>query len=153
MVSLMESDELRQHLLEAERGEAAAWIDYPPTPRWWAPLFGVWTALFTLDTGFNDGLLQALGNLVLAAVMGGVIAWSRRWRGTYPRGRAPREFNPAFLGLFAGTALVAGAAWAIGATVSVWLAAVVAALLASALVAWYERTYARVASRVRARLS
>lgn len=148
----MESNELRQSLLDAERGEAAAWIDYPPTPRWWSPMFGVWAAVFAASTGYVRGLPGALVTLVLAAFMGGVIGWQRRVRGTFPTGRPPRELTASFLGLFAGAAVIALLAWLVGVQVAVWAAAVVAGLGSWALVAWYERTYARVSDRVRDRL-
>lgn len=148
----MESNELRQSLLDAERGEAAAWIDYPPTPRWWSPMFGVWAAVFAVGVGLLHGVLGALVNLLLAAFMGGVIGWQRRVRGTFPTGRPPRELNASFVGLFGGAAVVALVSWLVGVQVAVWAAAVVAGLGSWALVEWYERAYARVCDRVRDRL-
>ena len=148
----MESNELRESLREAERGKASTWIDYPPTPRWWAPMFGVWAAVFTANEGYVGGLPGALVTLVLAAFMGGVIGWQRRVRGTFPTGRPPRELNASLLGLFAGAAVIALVAWLVAVQVAVWAAVVVAGLGSWALVAWYERVYARVSDRVRDRL-
>lgn len=110
----MESSELRESLRGAERGEAATWIDYPPTPRWWLPMYGVWAFVFALNVGYLDGLAQALVSLVMAAFMGGVIGWARRYRGTFPSGKAPREFRWSFAGLFGGALVVAGLAWLVG---------------------------------------
>lgn len=149
----MESKDLRHALHEAERGEAATWIDYPPTPRWWAPMFGVWSAVLTLTVGLLDGLASAFGNLVLVACMGVVIGWQRRYRGTYPQGHAPREFSPAFAVLFGGALVVALLGWLVTVMVSVWLAAVLVAAATWSLVAWYERAYARISEQVRARLA
>jgi hypothetical protein len=148
----MESDDLRQSLREAERGEAATWIDYPPTPRWWAPMFGVWAAVLAANIGYVGGLVGALVTLALAAFMGGVIGWQRRVRGTFPTGRPPRELNGSMFRLMGGAAVLAVAAWAIGALVAVWLAVVLTGVGSWALVEWYERAYARDAERVRRRL-
>src|SRR4051794_40929483 len=122
----MESNDLRQSLREAERGEAATWIDYPPTPRWWSPMFGLWSAVFALNVGYVDGWVGGVVNLVLAALMGGVIVWQRRRRGTFPTGRPPRELRAAFVGLFVGAAAIALVSWLVGELVAVWTAAVVA---------------------------
>jgi hypothetical protein len=148
----MESNELRESLREAERGEASTWIDYPPTPRWWAPMFGAWSAVLAANIGYVGGPVGALVSLALAAFMGGVIAWQRRVRGTFPTGRPPRELNRSLLLLAGGAAAIGMAAWLIGATVAVWLAVVLAGVGSWALVAWYERAYARDAERVRRRL-
>ena len=42
-----------------ERGEAASWVVYPPSPRWWPFLFGVWTFAYALALGLLEGLTQA----------------------------------------------------------------------------------------------
>ena len=148
----MESNELRESLRETERGEASTWIDYPPTPRWWAPMFGAWSAVLAANLGYVGGLVGALVSLALAAFMGGVIGWQRRVRGTFPTGRPPRELNRSMLLLAGGAAAIGVAAWLIGALVAVWLAVVLAGGGSGALVEWYERAYARDAERVRRRL-
>ena len=33
-----------QQLAEAERAAAAPYVDYPPTPAWYAPAVGAWSA-------------------------------------------------------------------------------------------------------------
>ena len=152
----MESDDTRAHLREAlrmaDRAEAAPWTDYPPTPRWWPPLFALWTLAFGLEIGYLDGLSQALTTLALAALMGVVIGWQRAYRGTYPTACAPREFRASLVGLVAGALVIVLLARLLGLAVAPWLGAVLAALGVLVLVHWYERVYARTADRVRARL-
>ncbi len=114
--------------------------------------FGVWAFAVALNFGYLDGLASALVSLVAVGCMLGLIAWQRRVRGTYPSGRAPREFRTSFIVLFGGALVVSLAAWLVGTAVAPWVGAVVAGLGAGALVAWYERSYARAAARVRARL-
>ncbi len=98
------------------------------------------------------GVVQALIELGLIAVMGGAMAWDRRRRGTYPTGRPPRELRPAIGILVLGAIVVGGVAWFVGAQLSVGLAAIVAAVGAWAVVSWYEHSYAAIAARVRERL-
>lgn len=148
----MESDDIRATLREADRAAAAPWIDYPPTPRWWAPLFGIWTLLFGLNIGYVDHLAQAVGSLVLALSMGALVGWQRSIRGTYPTGRAPREFRASMTVLFVGALVLGAIGWLVATLSAPWVGAVVAAIGAVVLVAWYERTYARVAAELRARL-
>ena len=148
----MESDEIREALREADRAEAAPWIDYPATPRWWPVLFGAWACVFALNVGYVDGLPQALGSIVLAALMGVAAGWATRRRGTYPRGRAPRELRASFGVLFGGALVIAALGWLIASLITPWPAALVAGVAAYVLVLWYERAYTRAADRVRARL-
>lgn len=146
-------DDLQEQLHEIERGESASWVVYPPTPAWWAIGFGLWAAALALTIGWLGGILQALVELGLIAVMGGVMAWDRRRRGTYPTGRPPRELR-ATIGLFVlGAIVVGGVAWFVGAQFSVGLAAVIAACGTWAVVSWYEHSYAVFAARVRERMT
>ena len=153
MVSDMESDELRESLRHAERGEASTWIDHPPVPVWWAPLFGVWSFVFGLAIAYVDGFASSLIDLALALVMVGLIMWQRRWRGTYPTGRMPRELVPSLLALVGWVLVLALVAWLVGSTTTGWAAAIVAGAGAWVLVAWYEAAFARDAQKIRARLA
>lgn len=144
-------DELQEQLHEIERGENASWVLYPPTPAWWAIGFGLWTAALTLTIGWLEGVVQALVEFGLVAVMGGAMAWDRRRRGTYPTGRPPRELRPAFLRLVLGAIAVGGVAWLVGAQLNVALAAAIAAVGAWIVVSSYEHSYAVIAARVRER--
>ena len=153
----MESDENReavlQQLHEIERGEAASWVVYPPTPRWWAVGYGLWAATFTLVVGLLDGATQALAQLGLVLAIGLMVGWDRRRRGTYPSGRPPREFNGAILRMVLGVAAVVGLAGLVGYLLNVWPAAAVAGIGAYAVVARYEHEYAAIAARIRERLT
>jgi hypothetical protein len=145
-------DDVREQLREAERGEMASWVVYPPTPAWWAPFFGGWAAVLTLVIGLVDGVVLALAQLALVLVMFVVIAWDRRRRGTYPSGRPPRELTAALIGLLIGAVVVAGLGLVVTEYGSVWVAAALVAVGSWAVVAWYERAYAAVASRLRERV-
>ena len=155
MVSVMESisdHSLQEQLREAERGQAAPWISYPPVPWWYAPAFGVWAATYTLTQAVPDTLWRTLLQLVHVVAMLGAVALMRRWRGTYPRGRAPRELRGSFALLVLGALVVVGAVVLVTTTLGTVAAAVAAFLLATLLVSVYERRYAAAAARVRERL-
>ena len=145
-------NELQQQLHEIERGEYASWVVYPRTPAWWAVAFGLWAAALALTVGRLEGIVQALIELGLIAVMGGAMVWDRRRRGTYPTGRPPRELRPAIGRLVLGAIVVGGVAWLVGAQLSVGLAVIIAAVGAWAVVSWYEHSYAAISARVRDRL-
>ena len=144
-------DSVRQQLHEIDRGEAASWVVYPPTPVWWSVSFGLWAATFALVVGLLDGAVQSFAQLGLVLLLVLVMAWDRRRRGTYPSGRPPRELNGPILRLALGAPAVAALAWLAGEQVGVWLAAGVAGLGAFAVVARYEHEYAAAAARVRER--
>ncbi len=136
-----------------ERGELVSWVVCPPTPAWWAPGFGLWAAALALAIGLLDGVVQSLAQLGLILILFLVIAWDRRRRGTYPNGRPPRDLLWVIGGLVLGAALTSVVAWVVGELVSAWVAAAIAGVGAWAVVAWYERTYAAIAARIRARLA
>ncbi|CAI9407360.1 hypothetical protein [Nocardioides sp. T2.26MG-1] len=149
----MESEEIRRALHEADRAEAAAWTDYPPTPRWYPPATGLWAAGLTLVFGGLDGSARALALLALVVVEVGFIRWYTGYRGgMWPTGRPPREFRPAIAWLLGALAVVVAAALA-SATVSLGAAALLVAVAVTLLVARYERAYADAARRARERLS
>jgi hypothetical protein len=152
----MESNQLpsdpRQQLREIERGEAASWITHRPTPIWYAPFFAVGVGLLALAIGLLDGRERVAVQLAFILVMFALMSWYRRYHGTYPTGRAPREFRRSLVGLVVGALVVAGLAWAVGALVSVWLGAALATALTWLLLGWYEREYAVAAARARRRI-
>ncbi|GAB3995380.1 hypothetical protein [Nocardioides marmoraquaticus] len=152
-MSTDERDQLAAQLRETERGEAAAWLTYPPSPWWWPFLFGAWTFAYAGSIGWLEGLAQAGATFALALVMIGVIAWERRRRGAWPSGHAPREIRRLMTGLFGGAAVVALVAWLVGETVGVLPAALLAAGAVTALVWWYGTAYDRAAAEVRERLA
>ena len=156
MVSIMESnglpDSVRAQLDEVERGELASWVTLPPTPAWWPVAFGLWAAAFALVIGLLEDAAQAFAQLGLVLTLFLMIAWDRRRRGTYPSGRPPRDFLGAVLRMVLGAAVVAGAAWLVGAQLAVWAGAAVAGVGTWAVVARYEHEYAAIATRIRERL-
>src|SRR5262245_41189236 len=145
-VSGMESnshrDSVREQLHEIERGEAASWVVYPPTPIGWPVGFGLWAAAFALVIGLLDGAVQGLVQVGLALAIGLAVAWDRRRRGTYPSGRPPRELRGAIARMLLGAAAVGGLAWLAGEQASVSLAAAIAGVGSFAVIAWYEHEYA-----------
>jgi hypothetical protein len=145
-------DSTRQQLDAVTRGEAAAWIDYPPTPVWWAVGFGAWAAAFALVVGLLDGRTQSLAMLALVLVLAVPVTWDRRRRGTYPTGRPPRELNGPILRMVLSVSVIGGLAWLAGEQVSVWLAAATAGGGAFAVVLRFEHEYAAAAGRLRERL-
>lgn len=149
----MESDDARNALRAADRAAAAPWIDYPPVP-WWHPLFfAAYAAGLTLAIGLLDGLATAGVELVLVVVMLGYTRWYVRKRGTYPKGTPPQEIRRPLHLMIAGAVLIAVATFALGALVSVWLAAAFAAVTTSGGITAYEAAYARGAQRARDRLA
>lgn len=152
MESNGQRDSVQEQLREIERGEAASWVVYPPTPIWWPVSFGLWAAALALGIGLLDGAAQALTQLGLALAVGLMVAWDRRRRGTYPSGLPPREFYRAICWMLLGAAAVGGLAWLVGAHVSVWLAAAIAGVGSFAVICWYEREYAAIAAGIRERL-
>ena len=83
--SIMESDRLdpAQARRIAERAEAAPWIDYPPTPRWFAPATGLWSgALVLMAAALRDERpFAALGLLLLVLLEGAFLGWYSRYQG------------------------------------------------------------------------
>ena len=154
MLSDMESDrDLTEVLRRADRAAAAPYIDYPPTPRWYPPATGLWSALFCVAMTFpGDSPLRSLSMLALVAVEVTFLVWYRRRRGTWPRGLGPEEIRKAMAAFVVGAVVVFGI---VGVTLwlaTPWVAAVVAFVVVTSAVAWYERVYAAAADRAGVRL-
>ncbi len=147
------TDPLAEQLKAIERGEVAAWVEYPPTSVTWPIAYGVWVAALVAAIGYLGGFVQAGAELVLLLLMGAALGWDRRRRGTYPSGKPPRDLLPAMYKMVAGALVVTAVSYVIGVQVGVWPAAVFAGISAWTVVYFYEREYAAVAARVRARLS
>lgn len=149
----MESDEIRQALREADRAEAAPWIDYPPTPRWYPVAVGLWAALITLALTTLGQQLRVPAVLALIAIEIGFIRWYVRFRhGVMPIGPAPREFRRSVALFVVGAALVLAMAYGLTALVSHWVAGGAVLVVVPVLLTWYERAYADAARRARERL-
>ncbi|WP_238006927.1 hypothetical protein KZZ52_44505 [Dactylosporangium sp. AC04546] len=154
----MESTEARDQLLLVERAAAAPYVQYPPSPWWYAPAVGAWTA--ALIGAFvwwrENGVLftASLGMLVSAEVL--FLIWMRRRHGAMPmpgHGKPPAEIAAVWRGYFAGVGAIAvlvTLAWWLG---GVPVAAAVAFVLVTAGIAIYERKYAIAAGKVRDRLA
>lgn len=154
MLSNMESNrDAAESLRQADRAAAAPYVDYPPTPRWYPLATGLWAAVFCLAMALpDDRPLRGLAMVGLAVVEGAFIGWYRRYRGTWPRGRAPEEIRRVLLRFVVGAAVVVAV---VGLTLwltSPWVAAVVALVVVPPAVARYERAYADAAARTRVRL-
>ncbi|SNT44216.1 hypothetical protein SAMN05421812_10687 [Asanoa hainanensis] len=148
----------REQLRIVESASAAPYVEYPPTPWWYAPAVGGWTAgvvgtfeWWRVNAGLFLGALAAL--LVVELVF---VSWLRRRHGALPfpgRGRPPSEIAAVWrhylVGLLVVAALVALTWWLTGPAV----AAGVAFVLVTLGLAAYERVYARAATEVRSRLS
>jgi hypothetical protein len=156
MLSNMESStEAQSALAVAERASAAPYIDYPPTPAWYAPSVGAWVGLMIL-AGYGASNRPAIFVplvLVLVAAEGAFLGWYRRYRQTMPSMRgAPPEINAAFLRYGVGLVVVI----AIGAALYLWVSPYAAAAAAFGMVtaglALYERHYANAAAAARNRL-
>jgi len=154
----MESIEAREQLLLVERAAAAPYVRYPPSPWWYAPVVGAWTAAFIGDFAWwreNGALFAAsLGLLLSAEVV--FLVWMRRRHGALPmpgHGKPPAEIAAVWRGYVAGVAAIVvlvALAWWFG---GVPLAAAGAFVLVTAGVALYERRYAVAAAKVRDRLA
>jgi hypothetical protein len=146
----------RDLLAHARRAETAPWTDYPPTPWWYFPSVGAWTAAMILVLAGVPDRPVVFGPLavVLLALEGAFIGWYSRLRGAMPRLRqAPAEFAPVLRAFAVGTLGVVAAVTAL----VVWVGAVPAAALAFVAVTTglvvHERHYAAAARAVRARVS
>lgn len=149
----MESNDAQEQLREIERGEAAGWLEYGPTP-WWHPLyFGAYAAILTFALGALDGLTQSLVLLVLTASAFVLIAWMRQVRGTWPTKNAPRELNRPLWGLIIGSVVLSGLCVAANTLLDLTAAVVLAGVLATGLTWWYGRAYARATAAARTRLA
>ncbi|WP_191844106.1 hypothetical protein [Catellatospora chokoriensis] len=153
----MESIEVAEQLKAAERGAAAPYVDYPPTPWWHAPSVGAWVAaMIGTFTWWRENAGLFVGSLVaLIAVEILFVTWMRRRHGALPmpgRGTPPIEIAGVWRGYAAALpviALLVAAAWLLG---GIPAAAIAGFVLVTAGLAVYERRYSVAAARTRARL-
>jgi hypothetical protein len=152
----MESDQ-REELRRLERAEAAPYVAYPPTPRWYVPATGLWAAAYCANMawmragGPEWAILPIV--VVLVALAGLFLGWYRRYHGAFPSlsGPKPPEIRRAYAAYLLGAAAVAGVLVTL-----IWVVPPVAPAAALVLVSggvWlYERAYGKTAARVRERL-
>jgi hypothetical protein len=154
----LESDRPEEQLAAAERGAAAPYVDFPPTPWWYAPAVGAWTAaLIGTFTWWRENAVLFTGALAALIVVELLfVFWMRRRHGAFPapgRRTAPTEIAAVWRGFLVAApviALLVGLTW--------WLAGIPAAagaafVLVTIGLTYYERRYAAAAARVRDRLT
>ena len=154
----MESYEVAEQLAAAERGAAAPYVEFPPTPWWYPPVVGAWVAaLIGTFTWWRENAVLFTGALlVLVAAEVLFVFWLRRRHGAFPTpggGTPPAEIAAVRRGFLIAVPVLAVAVglgwWLVG----VPAAAGVAFVLVTAGLIRYERRYAGAAARVRERLS
>jgi hypothetical protein len=157
IVSNMES-ELRpeEELAVAERAAVAPWIDYAPTPWWYAPTAGLLAGALVLLPGERQSLhpVAFVAAVVLVVLLAGAwIGAAASRQGAVPRLRqAPAEFVPAIRAYFVGYALLVATVAALYFAVDSRLGAVAASVGVVGGLLRYERRYAQAAAAVRKRL-
>ncbi len=144
-----------EELLAADRAAAAPYIDYPPTPWWFALAAGLWaTALVAAFVIPSPGVWMVVVVLLLVTVEGAFLGWYRRKRGTSPSIRnVPGEFRRAYIGYTVGAVAVVVLVAACIAWLPVPVTLGVTFVLVTAGLAGYEKVYERAAARTRGRLS
>ena len=153
----MESTSPEEQLRAIERGEAAPYISYPPTPWWYSPMVDAWAAAFVGAFAWwrVNGPLFIASLVVLTALEVVFIGWLKRRHSALPwpgYGRPPAEIASVWRGYAAGLVVVAaavGVSWWLG---GVPAGAAVAFVTVTGGLALYERRYAQAAARVRERL-
>ncbi|MET7747573.1 hypothetical protein [Micromonospora sp. NPDC005367] len=153
----MESFAPEEQLRAAERGAAAPYVSYPPTPWWYAPSVGAWAAaMIGTFSWWRENAGMFVGSLAaLIAVELLFVVWMRRRHGALPMpgtGKPPAEIAGVWRGYLSAlpvVALLVGLVWWL---VGVGAAAGTAFVLVTVGLAAYERRYAMAAARVRARL-
>jgi hypothetical protein len=152
----MESIPPAEQLRVIARGEAAPYVHFPPTPRWYFPAAGVWAGALVGSFSYRTHIALFAGTLVtLIALEVLLVAWQKRRHGALPLpgyGRPPAEIVSVWRGYVAGMVVIAGAvalAWRLG---GIPAGAVTAFATVTAGLVLYERRYARAAARVTERL-
>lgn len=150
----MESaQDIARELRQADRAAAAPYIDYPPTPRSYLVVTGLWAICFCLTLAIpRPGPLREVTQLVLIAVSLALTGWYHRHRGTWPRGRAPEEIRRVKVAFLIGATMVVCLVAVAFGLAGPWVATPVAVVVIAPALARYERAYARAAARARARL-
>ena len=143
-------------LRDAERGAAAPYVDYPPTPWWFFPGTGLWAAGMVAAIALMAGE-HVVGVLLLLALVGleiGFIRWYRTKRGVSPRLiGGPPELSPVLRTYAVGCVAVLAVVVALYALVGPVAAAVAAFGLVSGGMAAHERSYGAAATTIRLRLA
>lgn len=144
----MESASPGAALDELRRAHILTYTRYPKLGPWYPPLFGALVGLWVCCLGLGRWWFLIGGTLIDVVVVAGVAAYTRR-RGVMPRVQdapvALRRAMGRFLLTLLALALVTTAAYRL---LSWPVAAVLAFVALTALVADYERRFARIAAQV-----
>lgn len=155
----MESNEIREQLLEAERAAAAPYVTYPKDP-WWHPvLLGLTGPLLVLVVTQTAGAFSGHGSwgplpgmaITLIAVF--VVLDQRKRRGALPKGKAPRELRDLYRWYFISAGIMVLGIVALGLLTSLWWSMPLSFAAVFAGIMWFGVAYERAAARVRARLA
>lgn len=146
----------QQQIDVAERASVAPFVDYPPTPAWYAPVIGLWAAGMTGVISNMSGNKEVMFPLLFAFIVleFAFLSWYRRFMGTMPNLKnAPAEIkaemNRYFIGVVVSVAAIALAAIFVG----WWAGSIVAFATVTVGLSIYERRYAAAAKRTKERLS
>ena len=164
MVSDMESDQFsddtslstQQQIDLAERASAAPFVDYPPTPGWYAPVIGLWAAGMTaVASNMSDNkaiMFPLLFTLIVLEFA--FLSWYRRFMGTMPNLKnAPAEIKSEMHRYLAGVLVSAAAIVLAVIVIGWWAGSIVAFATVTIGLTVYERRYAAAATRAKQRLS
>jgi hypothetical protein len=75
----MESTPPSEQLRAAERGEAAPYVRFPPTPWWYSPVVGAWAAAFVGTFACWLGGVAAGAVVAFVTVTAGLAVYERRY--------------------------------------------------------------------------
>lgn len=147
----------RDEWATAERAAAAPYLNYPPTPWWYAPVVGLWAAaLVAASMWWRTNVALFVPAVAVLVVLEGIfIGWMQRRHGALPlpgRGRPPREIAAAWRRYFVGFAVVVVVVVLLRVLAGAPAAAAAAFVLVTAGLVVYERSYATAAARARDRL-
>lgn len=159
MLSDMETS--RTDLEEARRAmlraEASPFIDYPRLGAWYPVSWGVWAAflLVTIHVDVDNPVLQLGISLVPTLLALAFLWWYSRRHGALPAPgtRRPPAITALVRRLYGVFAVVIAVIVAVDLLAGLPWSPIVAAVLATATITWYERAYGVVADRIRAELA
>jgi hypothetical protein len=154
----VESSEAKEQLAAAERGAAAPYVDFPPTPWWYPPVVGAWVAavIGTFTWWRENAVLFTAVLVALVAAELLFVFWLRRRHGAFPGpggGTPPAEIavvRRSFRTALPVIVVLIGLVWWL---LGVPAAAGVAFVVVTAGLVRYERRHAEAAARVRERLT
>lgn len=146
----------RTALDEMERAEASPYVDYPPTPAWYAPSVGLFAGALVCGIAVLISSVW-LGCMVIGGLVvleGAFLRWYSRVHGALPTLRhPPTEFRPLFWRFAVGYVALIVIAVALWFLANAWITAITVAVMATVAVMIYEKAYAAAAARTKVRLA